>query len=169
VDRGGSWASVRADDGTILRVARSLVDGIDDVEVGVRPEKIRISDDADAVDGGSADANTDSVTTFPPRNELSGRLVSTAYTGVSTQYQVALDDDREVQVYEQNLERALGARHRPIGERVRLSWSPEDTFAVAASDSGDSSATSSASAATVDAVDGERAGAPVTNAPSPTA
>ena len=58
------------------------------------------------------------------------RRSTLAYTGVSTQYQVELRTVRIVAVYEQNLERATsGSLHRP-GDEVRLTWSPDDTFAV---------------------------------------
>ena len=125
--------------------------------VGVRPEKIRLTDvGADGQprarttplgDASGAASNVGAIA-----NELTGSIRSTAYTGVSTQYQVGLDDGREVQVYEQNLERALGVRQRAIGDRVRLTWSPEDTFAVGASGPAESSASSSPSSATVDVV-----------------
>src|SRR4051812_48389006 len=137
VDRTTNWAVVRTDQGATLRVARSLVDGQDRIEVGVRPEKIRLADatpdgsssDPSAADDGSlANGATNA-------NQLTGSVRSTAYTGVSTQYQVALDDGREVQVYEQNLERAVGGRHRASGDRVRLTWSPEAPSAAAPSDS----------------------------------
>jgi spermidine/putrescine transport system ATP-binding protein len=159
VDRGGSWASVRTGDGTVLRVARSMVDGVDEVEVGVRPEKIRIADSASTAEADAEGASSaDAVSTYPPRNMLAGSIRSTAYTGVSTQYQVVLDYGREVQVYEQNLERALGARHRAIGDRVRLSWAPEDTFAVAASDASGGSTSASPSEATSAVTGSEPAG-----------
>jgi spermidine/putrescine transport system ATP-binding protein len=169
IDRSSNWAVVRTDQGSNLRVARSLVDGQERIEIGVRPEKIRLSDvaadpDADAASTGTPGAVSSNGAT---PNELTGSVRSTAYTGVSTQYQVVLDDGREVQVYEQNLERALGARHRENGDRVRLSWSAEDTFAVAAAtDSGDSTASSSASAASVLTAETKSAGAASAGAPT---
>jgi spermidine/putrescine transport system ATP-binding protein len=171
IDRSGTWAVVRTEQGATLRVARSLVDGQDEIEVGVRPEKIRLADaapdgsasEASAAGGGSPGEG------LANANELSGSIRSTAYTGVSTQYQVALDDGREVQVYEQNLERALGARHRAAGDRVRLTWAPEDTFAVGASDSADTAASSSAAPAIVDVVPTGSAAAPAADGRSTTA
>ncbi len=61
---------------------------------------------------------------------MSGRVRSALYTGVSTQYQVDLPDGSRVVVYEQNIERARAATQWQVAEEVRLSWSPEDTFAV---------------------------------------
>ncbi len=175
IDRTTNWAVVRTDEGSTLRVARSLVDGQEQIELGVRPEKIRLTDvgadGADATgaaDAASAHASGAASNVGAIANELTGSIRSTAYTGVSTQYQVGLDDGREVQVYEQNLERALGARQRAIGDRVRLTWSPEDTFAVAASGAGESSASSSPSSASVDIVASEGAGVPSAGASSAT-
>jgi ABC-type Fe3+/spermidine/putrescine transport system ATPase subunit len=92
------------------------VDGRNRVDVGVRPEKIRLLADGAATSAGM--------------NVLTGRVRTSAYTGVSTQYQVELADGATVAVYEQNMERAAnGSIHRP-GEDVRLAWSPDDTFAV---------------------------------------
>jgi spermidine/putrescine transport system ATP-binding protein len=170
IDRSTNWAVVRTGQGATLRVARSLVDGHDQIEVGVRPEKIRLADAADGATSEALAARGGEQDSIAPRlNELNGSIRSTAYTGVSTQYQVALDDGREVQVYEQNLERALGARHRAAGDRVRLTWSPEDTFAVAASDAAESAASSRPAAATaeVDATGSTAASAGI--APSATA
>ncbi len=76
------------------------------VQIGVRPEKIRIG-------GGEA-------------NSLSGVVTESAYIGVSTQY--ILDTPAgPVTVYVQN-DRPGG--QVATGERLTLSWSPESTFVV---------------------------------------
>jgi len=129
VERNGALGVVRLHDGTTMRVPTAQLQGKTTVDVGVRPEKIRLGDAA-AADGQAA-ANG--------ANQLAGRIQSTAYTGVSTQYQVELPGGGVVAVYEQNLERAVGRSLRHPGEDVRLSWSPEDTFAVEASASAGSS------------------------------
>jgi spermidine/putrescine transport system ATP-binding protein len=149
--RNGTWASITTTDGTTLRVASSQVDGLDQIEVGVRPEKIRLQDVPDS----SAQPPGDAV----PHNELVGSVRSMAYTGVSTQYQVALDGGREVQVYEQNQERAVAARRRATGDRVLLTWSPEDTFAVAAAE-----AATAATASDIASAEPVAGGEPVTTA-----
>jgi spermidine/putrescine transport system ATP-binding protein len=80
-----------------------------DVQVGVRPEKLRLG---------------------PPRegeNTLSGTVKETAYVGVATQYVVSTGAG-DVVVYAQNSDRA-----RPLspGDVALLSWSPDSTFVLA--------------------------------------
>src|SRR5207237_10235331 len=88
-------------------------DGTDTVKTGVRPEKIRRDRDE-----GRPPAGTNCVT---------GTLVVTAFVGVSHQYTVDGPGGRKLTVYAQN----IGAQHTPQpGERVRLSWNPEQTFVV---------------------------------------
>ena len=86
------------------------------VDLGVRPEKIRMLETTDPVPAGA--------------NTLSGQVRSALYTGVSTQYQVDLPDGSEVVVYEQNIERARTSTQWQVAEEVVLAWSPDDTFAV---------------------------------------
>ena len=82
--------------------------------VGVRPEKITIrSDGGTSVDRGW--------------NSVSGLLRMATYIGVSHQYNVEGPGGHELTVWVQN----LGAEPAPTpGERVRLSWRWEHTFAV---------------------------------------
>jgi spermidine/putrescine transport system ATP-binding protein len=109
-------AMVRLGEVAAVRVPAERMEGRTDVEVGVRPEKIRL-------------VPPDEVKP-PGTNSLPGRISDVAYTGVSTQYHVALADGQNVTVYEQNVARAAaGALHR-AGEDVRMTWSPEDTFVV---------------------------------------
>jgi spermidine/putrescine transport system ATP-binding protein len=100
---------VRLSDGTQVRVSRGALAGrTGDVQIGVRPEKLRIG-------GGEGQGNV-----------LSGTVTESAYIGVSTQY--ILDTPAgPMTVYVQN--------DRPgdqvaTGERLSLSWSPESTFVV---------------------------------------
>jgi spermidine/putrescine transport system ATP-binding protein len=114
--RGQPYGMVRLGDATEVRVPASQLNGMTSVDVGVRPEKIRLLDsDAPRPDG---------------LNVLTGTIHGAAYTGVSTQYQVALPDGLEVVVYEQNRERATGGALRQQGQAVQMVWSPDDTFAV---------------------------------------
>ncbi len=83
------------------------------VKVGVRPEKIRL----DSEDG---DQTTD-------MNSVTGILRMSSYIGVSHQYKVEGPTGATLTVYIQN----LGAARPPQpGDRVRLSWNREHTFAV---------------------------------------
>ncbi|MGZ5354052.1 MAG: ABC transporter ATP-binding protein [Actinomycetota bacterium] len=84
------------------------------VKVGVRPEKITIAPEDDS----AAPAGWNAVT---------GLLRMATYIGVSHQYKVEAPGGHEITVWVQNLgtERAPGP-----GERVRLSWQREHTFAV---------------------------------------
>ncbi len=84
------------------------------VMVGVRPEKITIAAD----DGSPARGGWNSVT---------GLLRMSTYIGVSHQHKVEGPGGHELTVWVQNL--GAEAAPRP-GERVRLSWQREHTFAV---------------------------------------
>ena len=87
----------------------------DDVLVGVRPEKITISalHDEDQVASGW--------------NSITGLLRMSTYIGVSHQYKVEGPGGHDITVWVQN----LGTEEAPRpGERVRLSWQWEHTFAV---------------------------------------
>jgi spermidine/putrescine transport system ATP-binding protein len=84
------------------------------VKVGVRPEKITIEPENDrpAASG---------------MNTVSGLLRMSTYIGVSHQYKVEGPGGATLTVWVQN----LGAERAPSpGERVRLSWRWEHTFAV---------------------------------------
>ena len=86
----------------------------ENVLVGVRPEKITISSDGER----SAE---------PGWNSVSGLLRMATYIGVSHQYKVEGPGGHEFTVWVQN----LGTEPAPApGERVRLSWRWEHTFAV---------------------------------------
>jgi spermidine/putrescine transport system ATP-binding protein len=98
---------VKLADGTEVQCPREALRGkTGTVQIGVRPEKLRI---------GGGDGNT-----------LSGTVSESAYIGVSTQY--ILDTPAgPVTVYVQN-DRPGG--QVATGERLTLSWSPESTFVV---------------------------------------
>ena len=98
---------VRLSDGTEVQCPREVLGGrAGTVQVGVRPEKLRL---------GAGEANS-----------LSGTVAESAYIGVSTQY--ILDTPAgPVTVYVQN-DRPGGSV--ATGERLTLSWSPESTFVV---------------------------------------
>ena len=110
------YAVVRLADDTRLRVPRDLSGGQARLEVGVRPEKIRIRDLHEPVPAG--------------HNSLSGTIRDASYLGVSTSYVVEAGHGAQLTIYEQNVERATRAELWEPGEDVRLTWSPDHTFAV---------------------------------------
>jgi spermidine/putrescine transport system ATP-binding protein len=103
-------------DDSRVRVPSAMLNGEATIEVGVRPEKIRMHKTETAAPAGS--------------NEIEGTVVDASYLGVSTSYLVEARSGARLTVYEQNVERTVhGSLHRP-GETVRLSWSPDHTFVV---------------------------------------
>jgi spermidine/putrescine transport system ATP-binding protein len=112
----GGYATVALTDATAVRVPAAAVDGADRVEIGVRPEKIRMH----ALDGPIPDGH----------NLLDGTVRDASYVGVSTSYVVEARGGTRLTVYEQNVERATRSELWAPGEEVRLSWSPDHTFAV---------------------------------------
>jgi spermidine/putrescine transport system ATP-binding protein len=103
LDRGGS----------VLAPARETPAGGAAVQVGVRPEKLRL-----------AGLRTDA----PERtNTLDGRVTLVTYIGVSHQYTIELAGGGELVVYAQN---AGGVSLPQPGDAVRVIWEPEHTFIV---------------------------------------
>jgi spermidine/putrescine transport system ATP-binding protein len=101
------------DDRAPFRVGESVL-------VGVRPEKITIRSDGGKSDGGGGSADRG-------WNSVSGLLRMATYIGVSHQYKVEGPGGHEFTVWVQN----LGSEPAPApGERVKLSWRWEHTFAV---------------------------------------
>jgi len=116
-ERAGDEVTVLAAGGSVLAVPADRVpDGLANLKVGVRPEKIHI-------EGASAP---------PPAtgwNAVEGDLRDVTYIGVSHQFTVVGPGGATLTVYEQN--RGVDTVPR-AGERVRLRWRPEHTFAVEA-------------------------------------
>jgi spermidine/putrescine transport system ATP-binding protein len=110
------YGIVRLADGAAIRVPRAVVKDAPEVEIGVRPEKIRI------VEAGSAPANGS--------NTLDGTVRDASYLGVSTQYIVELRSGETVTVYEQNVARTVHGSLFQNGQQVQLCWSPDHTFVV---------------------------------------
>jgi spermidine/putrescine transport system ATP-binding protein len=80
--------------------------------VGIRPEKVLIGDEGEALDA--------------PGNTIPGGVVSdVSFVGVSTQYLVRMPWGQELQVFEQNTGRRRLFRS---GDTVELSWRPEYAF-----------------------------------------
>jgi spermidine/putrescine transport system ATP-binding protein len=109
-----AYVMVKLDADTRIRVPRAMTNGHADVEVGVRPEKIRLHKlDATVPDGS---------------NELVGTVLDASYIGVSTQYIVETANGDEVTVFAQNVGRS--ADHVSRGDQVRVLWDPEHTFVI---------------------------------------
>jgi spermidine/putrescine transport system ATP-binding protein len=109
--RVGDELTVDARGTTFTMPVRRCVSNSDDIWVGVRPEKIQV----DAAGGGT--------------NRLSGTVTDTSYIGVSTQYLVRLPWGQDLTVIRQNDGAPI---HRP-GDSVDLSWEPDHTFGLDAS------------------------------------
>ena len=103
--------------------ARTHADG-DRGWVGIRPEKVLIGEEGEALDA--------------PGNTIPGGVVSdVSFVGVSTQYLVRMPWGQELQVFQQNTGRA---RIFGVGERVELSWRPEYAFLLDISQDADAGA-----------------------------
>lgn len=91
--------------------ARTHADG-DRGWIGIRPEKVLIGDEGEALDA--------------PGNTVPGGVVTdVSFVGVSTQYLVRMPWGQELQVFEQNTGRRRIFR---VGDKVELSWRPEYAF-----------------------------------------
>jgi spermidine/putrescine transport system ATP-binding protein len=99
---------VRLEDGTEVQVPRAALAGrAGKVQIGVRPEKLRI---------GAGETNT-----------LAGVVSESAYIGVSTQYIVDTPAGA-ITVYVQN--DRPGANGVSPGDNLTVGWSPDCTFVV---------------------------------------
>jgi spermidine/putrescine transport system ATP-binding protein len=112
----GDYAVGRTDAGAPLRLPRALTNGHRRIELGVRPEKIRLHEP------GQEPA--------PSMNRLPAVVRDASYMGVSTQYIVEAAGGTRLTVYEQNVERASRAELWAAGEEVILGWLPEHTFVI---------------------------------------
>jgi spermidine/putrescine transport system ATP-binding protein len=85
-----------------------------DVWVGVRPEKVQLSDPGEDL--------RDSHNVL-----VDGQVSDVSFVGVSTQYLVGMPWGQELMVFAQNL--GVSGVHPP-GTQVDLSWDPAHTFAL---------------------------------------
>ena len=121
----GAVAKVRLAAGsTIVIPGDRLPKDRSSLQIGVRPEKLHIRE--------AGDIRTDQGV-----NVIDATVMISTYTGVSTAYECRTSDGSKVVVYVQN----LGSAVQPVGagERVRLTWDPEHTFAVSTDGIGGSS------------------------------
>jgi spermidine/putrescine transport system ATP-binding protein len=115
-EQANGMSSVRLAGGDVVHLPsdRAPFDVGTSVLVGVRPEKISIAADGPGVERSGW-------------NSVTGLLRMSTYIGVSHQHKVEGPGGHELTVWVQNL--GAEAAPRP-GERVRLSWQREHTFAV---------------------------------------
>jgi spermidine/putrescine transport system ATP-binding protein len=114
-ETSGDTATVLVAGAYVVRIPTGRVPaGATAVRVGVRPEKIHI-------EAAAAPAEEDGW------NAVEGDLRDVTYIGVSHQFTVDGPAGSRLTVYEQN--RGTAGIPTP-GERVRLRWRPEHTFAV---------------------------------------
>ena len=110
-ERSGDEVVAMAGDQVLRLPAARCVPGVDDIYVGIRPEKIHI--------GGRPDVTTG-------LNQIDGVVADSSFTGTSTQYLVRLPWDQQITVFVQNLS---GTRIAP-GEQVTVSWEGGHSFAL---------------------------------------
>jgi spermidine/putrescine transport system ATP-binding protein len=123
VGRDGAWVSVRLADGSTVRAPAEAANGAESVRVGVRPEKLRVTPTE------SADRTSDAEV-----NSLGGTILDASYIGVSTQYLIETGDGHRLVVYAQNLETSGASEALADGRQVRVSWKPQHTFVIEASE-----------------------------------
>ena len=83
----------------------------------IRPEKVRLLDPDERVDGMHIEP---------------GQIRDVAYAGMITRYMVVLDAGGELQVVRQNLETTSAEAVEQVGRQVAVGWRPEHTVAVKA-------------------------------------
>ncbi|MGZ4600280.1 MAG: ABC transporter ATP-binding protein [Oryzihumus sp.] len=91
-----------------------LVEGVQTMWLGVRPEKLRL------VDGGRATGMENGL------NTLTGTVTDASFTGLATNYLVRLPWGQELAVVQQN----DGMPRASVGTSVTLAWAPEHGFAL---------------------------------------
>ncbi|HET6380955.1 MAG TPA: ABC transporter ATP-binding protein [candidate division Zixibacteria bacterium] len=120
--REGPWLAVRLADGSVLRAPSEGVNGAAAVRVGVRPEKLRVEPAEATTSGGDGAVNS-----------LGGTVLDASYIGVSTQYLIQTNDGHRMVVYAQNLEVSGASAALSDGQSVRVSWKPQHSFVIEAS------------------------------------
>lgn len=103
-DAGEGLSSADCHGYPILVATKNIPDGVQDVFVGVRPEKLRIGQHG--------------------RNQLKATVTDASFTGVATQYLVQLPWGFQVTVVQPN----DGSPRANLGEAVDISWEPGSEF-----------------------------------------
>ena len=115
--RAAATATSASRDDTMVLAPAAAVYGRTTVDVGVRPEKIRLHHDGDPTPAGPQ----------PPRR-ASWRTPRTWASAPSTSSRPTAG--ARVMVYEQNIERTTKEELWARGDQVHLTWSPDHTFVV---------------------------------------
>ena len=123
VGNDGTWIDVRLADGATVRAPAASANGAHAVRVGIRPEKLRV-----------VPADAEPVAADGSRNFLGGTVLDASYIGVSTQYLIETGDGHRLVVYAQNLETSGASEALADGQQVRVSWKPQHTFVIEASE-----------------------------------
>ncbi|WP_083454989.1 ABC transporter ATP-binding protein [Nostocoides japonicum] len=97
----------------VLVAGDNVPDGIQDVWIGVRPEKLRLGEAG--------------------RNRLDGVVTDASFTGVATQYLIRMPWGFEVMLVQQN----DGSARAQVGENVVVSWDPGHEFVLDQHQAGD--------------------------------
>lgn len=109
---GGQVEVALADGTRIGAPATGLAEGAR-VELGIRPEKLRLS--VEPVEGA---------------NMVRGTVQDASYVGVSTQYVISTGDENEITVYAQNMDSVGPAGQFSEGDHVIVNWRPEHGFVL---------------------------------------
>jgi spermidine/putrescine transport system ATP-binding protein len=110
----GEMARLSLVDGSAITMPADRVPpGSESVQVGVRPEKIRIA--------------TANLPSGDATNIVEGTLRVATFIGVSYQYSIEGPGGSEITVVAQNVGDAIDARP---GDGVKMVWEPRHTFAV---------------------------------------
>jgi putative spermidine/putrescine transport system ATP-binding protein len=81
----------------------------------IRPEKVRILEEAEATNGLRVEA---------------GRIRDVSYVGMVTRFVIELDEGGELQVVRQNLEMSSQEALKQRGRRVRVGWHGQHAYAI---------------------------------------
>ena len=103
---GDGLLSAQVQGHDVLISADKVPDGLTEMWLGVRPEKLALGD------GG--------------RNRLSGTVTDASFTGVATQYLVRMPWGHDLMVVQQN----DGSARARLGENVTLTWDPGHEFVL---------------------------------------
>jgi spermidine/putrescine transport system ATP-binding protein len=119
-ERVGDSATVALPTGSVRIPNRRVPEGVNEVWMGIRPEKIRLHDEPVTAADGPISENT----------LVGGVVTDASFIGVSTQYLVRTPWGQELMVFEQN----QGIENlNQVGDVVTMSFAAEHTFALDAS------------------------------------
>jgi spermidine/putrescine transport system ATP-binding protein len=116
-ERDSESATIALPNGTVRVPSRRVPTGVNEVWMGIRPEKVKLHDEPVTSIDGPVGENT----------IIGGVVTDASFIGVSTQYLVRTPWGQEVMVFEQN----QGIENlNQVGDRVTMSFSAEHSFAL---------------------------------------